>query len=134
MSPANLDPVAVAVAVVTALAGPKVAAIAGPYSVVVFGWLVGLFWLVYRSEPQARRTVLLLVVLTFGVTIGATTTIAGLLAKMAPDWLPASVNGLDPHALLFPVAVAIPALWDQWPKLARRALPWLQKSRGGPQP
>lgn len=131
MTPTNLDPVAVAVAVITALAGPKIAAIAGPYSVIVFGWVVGLFWLVYRSEPMQRRTVLLLVVLTFGVTIGATATIAEMLAKLAPDWLPASVNGIDPRALLFPVAVAIPALWDQWPILARRALLWLQRVRGG---
>jgi hypothetical protein len=113
MSNPNLDPVSVSVLLATALVGERYAAIAGPYTVILFAWFGGVLMGLYRREPSSRGKLALFVVITFVLTFGLTVPAADLIARYAPAGM---------TALLFPVAFLIPAVGEDWIPLVRWAV------------
>jgi hypothetical protein len=91
MTPAEpeLTPVAVAVAALSILLGPQLAAVVGAYSVILLGWVGGVMVGVYRM-PLAEAG-------------------AQALRAMVP-WMSAT----EAKGLLFPVAFLLPAVGHSW--------------------
>ena len=115
MTAPQIEPVAVAVVIATALVGPQLAEAVGAYAIILVAWFFGVFGNIYWREPRPRSEIALFAVLTFGVSVGMTVPLAQFIVKMAPEWVP-SLSGLEAKALLFPVAFAIPAFWHKWPQ------------------
>ena len=108
----NLDPFAVAVSIAALLVGPKLAPILGGYTLIMFGWFAGVLIGVYRRDAGSRMGTIVFVLLFFLVTMGTAATAAELLAPYI---------GGKTNALLFPVAVLIPAIGDDWIAVAKWA-------------
>lgn len=116
MQSPSIDPVSVAIAVVGTLAGPEIAAYAGPYSVIVFAWLGGVLIGFYRRDVTSRISAAAFVAVTFCMTIGFTTAFAHILAQ----WISFTVK-VEATTLLFPVAFLIPAIGESWLRIGKWA-------------
>lgn len=115
MTPAEpeLSPVAVAVAALTILLGPQLAAVVGAYSVILLGWVGGVMVGVYRMPPAGRGQlvafVLVSLVAVLGITVPLAEAGAQALRAMVP-WMSAT----EAKGLLFPVAFLLPAVGHSW--------------------
>lgn len=107
----HLDPVNVAIAIASVVFGPALAAIAGPYAVIIVAATVGAAWSLGRRDPDAK----------FGAAwyflrLNATAVLATVaLAKLVSHW----VGGEDASWLLAPIALLVGGVGDDWPHLAR---------------
>lgn len=103
-----LDIVTVAIAVVSWLLGADVAAIVGPYAVILLSALGGAAWSASRRPQRTRTAVVLHIALSVGLALIATVPLAELIARWA-----------EVHArwILAPAAVLIAArpewIWQQ---------------------
>ncbi|CAM4077874.1 Holin [Bordetella tumbae] len=107
----NLDPVNVAVAVASVLFGPTLAAIIGPYAVIVIASTVGAAWSLGRRDPTAR-----LGAVWYFLRLNATAVLitAGL-ADIVGRW----IGGDDTSWLLAPIALLVGGVGDDWPRIGR---------------
>lgn len=106
---ADLDPLTIAVAIATAIVGPKLAPYVGAYTLIFFGWFGGVLVGVYRRDTGSRMGTMIFVLVSFVLTVGITVPAAQWLSPMA---------GAASNALLFPVSFLIPAVGDTWTKIA----------------
>lgn len=128
MQPSHLDPVNVAIALAGVLFGPTLAAVVGPYAVIIIAATVGAAWSLGRREPAPRLGAAwyFLRLQTTAILVTAS------LASAAARWL-----GLDDHTwLLAPIALLVGGVGDDWPRLMRwlllRAQRLLERRAGGP--
>lgn len=114
MTPPQLDPVSVAIALAGVLFGPALAAIIGPYAVIIIGATVGAAWALGRRDPAAK-----LGAAWYFLRLNATAVVVTVgLANLAARWL-----GVTDHSwLLAPIALFVGGVGDDWPKVGRWAL------------
>lgn len=117
----DLTPWAVAVAVAGAAVGPRFAQYIGAYSIILVGWFAGLLYGLYTRAPDSKLPVWAYTLFTLIVCMLATVPAS----QIAAEWVPFSYT-----ALLFPIAVAIPAVPDKWGQIGAWALARLQAMRG----
>jgi hypothetical protein len=111
--PPPIDIVTVFIAIAGVLFGPDLAAVIGPYAVILLGAALGAGWSATRREPGTRGGTLLHMLLMMGwaliVTVPAAI-VAGLLFGLEAKWL------------LGPVAVVIAGIGPDWPEVGRWGL------------
>lgn len=112
--PPSLDIVTVTIAVATWIVGAEVAAIVGPYTVILLSALGGAAWSASRSVQLTRMGTLLHIVLSVGLALIATVPAAELIAR----WTDA-----QPRWMLAPAAVLIAARPDVLWQWLRTAMP-----------
>lgn len=107
-TPPSLDIVTVTIAVTTWMVGAEVAAVIGPYAVILLSALGGAAWSATRRQQPTRAATLLHIALSVGLALIATVPAAELIAR----W-----TDLQSRWMLAPAAVLIAArpdvLW-QW--------------------
>lgn len=109
----NLDIVYVMVTVLSALFGPQMAAIIGPFAVIVLGSVGGAAWSVGR-RPSDKRSIGNDAFFFFRLTLTAITVTGGI-AVFAERW-----TGADTRQWTLPViALLIGAIGDDWPGVGR---------------
>lgn len=123
----QLEPTNVAIALAGVLFGPALAALVGPYAVILIASTVGAAWALGRRDPSARLGAagyfLRLNATALVVTVG--------LATMAGKWL-----GIEEtNWMLAPIALVVGGVGDDWPRLGRwlfeRAGRVLERKAGG---
>jgi hypothetical protein len=106
--PASLDIVTVAIAVTSWVLGAEIAAIVGPYTVILLSALGGAAWSAGRRTQSSRLGALTHIVLSVGLALIATVPLAELIAR----W-----TDLQARWTLAPAAVLIAArpdwIWQQ---------------------
>jgi hypothetical protein len=108
-----IDIVTVAIAIATALFGRDVAAVVGPYAVIVLGALLGAAWSASRREPSTPGSTLGHMVMMVGLALLVTVPIAAVAGQYA---------GLESKWLLGPVAVVIAGIGQDWHAVASWAV------------
>ena len=107
----HLDPVSVAAALASIVFGPALAAIIGPYAVILVASTVGAAWALGRRDPSAR-----LGAVGFMLRLNATAMLVTVaLASFLGRWL----GSEDPSWLLAPIALVVGGIGDDWPRLGR---------------
>lgn len=114
MTPQQLDPVSVAIALASVLFGPALASIIGPYAVIIISSTVGAAWALGRREPGPR-----LGAVWYFLRLNATAVLITVgLAGVTGRWL-----GVDDHSwLLAPIALMVGGVGDDWPRVGRWVL------------
>lgn len=107
----QLDPVNVAIALASVIFGPALAAVIGPYAVILIASTVGAAWALGRRDPSAR-----LGAAWYFLRLNATAVLitAGL-ASLAGQWMGRS----DTTWMLAPIALLVGGVGDDWPRLGR---------------
>lgn len=103
----HLDPVSVAVVLASTLFGPQLAAIIGPYAVILLGATVGAAWALGRRETDKKSGAVAYFMLINGTAVLVTVGISNLVGK----WL----GHEDANWLLAPVAMVIGGVGHDWP-------------------
>ncbi len=122
----QLDPINVSVAVASLAFGPVLAAVIGPYSVIIIASSVGAAWSLGRRESLSKigagfyflRLILTAMLITVSI------------ASVIGDWL----NHDDSSWMLAPIALLVGGVGDDWPKLVSWGFKWavgLFERRGG---
>lgn len=111
MTPPQLDPVSVAIALAGVIFGPALAAFIGPYAVIIISATVGAAWALGRRDPAAR-----LGAAWYFLRLNATAVVVTVgLATLAGRWL-----GIADHSwLLAPIALIVGGVGDDWPTLGK---------------
>jgi len=120
-TPPPLDIVTVAIAVASLIFGPDVAALVGPYSVIVLAAIGGAAWSASSTPEATRRATLLHMLLMVGLALLGTVPLAEVLARLA---------SIDARWALGPVAAVIAARPD-W--VIARLRRWFSRQEGGAQ-
>jgi len=111
MNQSHLDPVSVAIALASVIFGPAMAAIIGPYAVIIIASTVGAAWALGRREEGAR-----LGAAWYFLRLNATAVLVTVaLAQLAGRYL----GGGDLYWLLAPIALIVGCVGDDWPKVGR---------------
>ena len=107
----NLDPVVVAATIASILFSPELAAVAGPYAVIIASSIVGAAWALGRRDSSSKLGaggfMLRIVGTSMLVTVGVTKLIGWGMGVDDPTWL------------LTPVALVVGGIGDDWPRLGR---------------
>jgi len=103
----HLDPVSVAVVLASTLFGPQLAAIIGPYAVILLGATVGAAWALGRRETDKKSGAVAYFMLINGTAVLVTVGISNLVGR----WL----GHEDANWLLAPVAMVIGGVGHDWP-------------------
>lgn len=111
MNDVSIDPVAVAVFVLTAAVGPTAAAYLGPYVVIAAAGLTGAMFALGRRDPTSRLGALQFVSLMVMASILATVTASKLLGYW---WAP-----LGGAYALAPIAIVIAYIGDDWAQVGK---------------
>ena len=115
---AQLDPVSVAIALASVIFGPALAAVIGPYAVIIVSATVGAAWALGRREPGAR-----LGAAWYFLRLNATAVLvtAGM-ATLAGRWMGIA----ETNWMLAPIALLVGGVGDDWPRIGR----WLLERAG----
>lgn len=121
---------AAALAVFAWAFGAYLGPILGTLFLITFGWFLGVIVGLWRLPDGTRIRPLWFVVVTFGATVGS--------ASVAATWIAQRFH-TSPMEWLFFVAIAIPAIGEDWVRVARWAWGLLQRAvesrlHGGPPP
>lgn len=103
----QLDPVSVAVVLASTLFGPSLAAIIGPYAVILLGATVGAAWALGRRDTAKKSNAVAYFALINGTAMLVTVSISNLVG----NWL----GHDDANWLLAPVAMVIGGVGHDWP-------------------
>lgn len=111
MTPSQLDPVSVAIAIAGVIFGPALAGVIGPYAVILISATVGAAWALGRRDPAAK-----LGAAWYFLRLNATAVVVTVgLANLAGHWL-----GLQDHSwLLAPIALVVGGVGDDWPGVGK---------------
>lgn len=114
----HLEPTAAVSVILTALFGPTLSSVLGPYAVIIISALVGGGWALSRRESTTRVSA---VGFLFLITATATL-VTAMLALMANRWI-----HLDSVTwLLAPIGLLIGAVGHDWPEVGK----WLLQRLG----
>lgn len=119
--PPQLDIVTLAIALVTLLTGPELAALIGPYSVILLAAIGGAAWSATNMPEGTRMGTVKHMASMVGLALILTVPMAEALARVA---------GIEARWMLGPVAAVIAARPD-WVIGWIRA--WFAKRQGGPE-
>jgi hypothetical protein len=125
-----LDIVTVAVALAALMFGRDVAAVVGPYSVIVLGAVLGGAWSASRRPPTSKLGTLLYMMAVVTLSLLITVPMAEIAAVYT--------RTTDPRVLFGPVSALISGVGDKWPVLISQA--WeigrnvVARKYGGPPP
>lgn len=111
--PPHPDIVTVAIAVATALFGPQMGEIAGPYGVILLGACLGGAWATTRRPESGAVSSLLYMAGVVGIALLVTVPLSELVAS---HW------GLESRWTLGPVAAIVGGIGHDWPKVGAWAL------------
>ena len=110
----NLDPVYIATLIFGVYLAPTVAAILGPYAVIVICCTIGTSWALGRRPTSSRASALKFFLLMNGTALMVTTAAArGVANHFEVD---------DPNWLLAPVALMIGWIGHDWPIIVKHVL------------
>lgn len=105
----NLDPVNVTIAIFATLFSPALAAIIGPYAVILVSATVGAAWALGRRDPSAKLSAF-----SYFLRLNATAAMVTVgIASVLGAWL----GHEDPTWMLSLIALVIGGVGDDWPKL-----------------
>lgn len=111
----HLDPVNVFISIITLALGPAIAAVLGPYAVILLASTIGAAWSLGRREPfKTRSAAASYFMLMNGTALLVTVSIANGIGH----W----IGQEDASWLLAPVALFIGGVGYDWPRLLRWAL------------
>jgi len=111
MNTNQIDPVSAAIALAGFIFGPSLAAIIGPYAVILLAATVGAAWSLGRRDQSLRTGAALYFLRLNATAVLVTVGIATLAAK----WLGVT----EQNWLLAPVAIVVGAVGDDWPRIGR---------------
>ena len=114
MNNADLDPVSVAVALLSVTLGPQLAAIVGPYAVIVLASTTGAAWALGRREASTRTSAFAY----FGRITATAVLLSVAIESAVHQWLIPT----DSHWLLAPIALLVGGIGDDWPAVGRWVL------------
>lgn len=122
----NLEPVNVAVAILSLMLGPALASVVGPYAVIMLASTVGAAWSLGRRNTGTKLSAASYFLLINGTAILVTVSAATQLAQ----WIGAK----DAGWLLAPVALIIGGVGQDWPSIikwaAARAMRLIERRAG----
>lgn len=127
MNQPPLDPVSVAIAISSVVFGPTLAAVIGPYAVIIIASTVGAAWALGRRDPGARLGAAL-----YFLRLNATAVLVTVgLANLGARWLGYD----DTRWMLAPIALVVGGVGDDWPRVGRwilhRVARVLERRAGG---
>lgn len=111
-TPPSLEPTAVATLLLSALAGPTLAKVIGPYAVIVVAGLVGASWALSEESAASRRDALLFLL---RVTFTAALLTVGITAALERFVL----DGDQARWLFAPIALILGSVGNDWPRVLR---------------
>ncbi|WP_026346317.1 hypothetical protein [Variovorax atrisoli] len=114
MNQPSLDPVAVLVFIAALVFAPDVAAVVGPYLVILLGSTLGAYFRLGQREPTTRAKALRFFVAINGVAILLTVPLSVMAHRYVPD--------VEAAWLFGPMAFAIGLVGERWPLLGMWAL------------
>ena len=106
-----LDAVGFGIFVASWVYAPSVAAVVGPYIVIVLASIIGASFALKRREKTARLVAIWYFLRVAGLAVLITVSLAGIVSSY--------YSGLTERVLITPVALMIGAIGDDWPKLLR---------------
>lgn len=109
----NLDPVAVAALLASIIFGPELAAIIGPYAVILLSSLVGAAWALGRRDTSVKLNACWFVLRLAATAMLVTVPLAALIGRLT--W------GGDASWMLAPIALIVGAVGDDWPRVGQWA-------------
>jgi hypothetical protein len=110
----QLDPVSVLIALFTVALGPALAAVLGPYAVIIIAATTGASWALGRRDTTTRLTAFFFFARIMFTALLITVPIMGVIKGVG---LP-----FDARWLLAPIAILIGAVGDDWSTIGRWAL------------
>jgi hypothetical protein len=110
-SPSVTDAVGLGVFVASLVYSPSVAAVVGPYIVIILASVIGASFAVRRAEKTTRLAALGYFLRVAGLAVLITVSIATFIGNNYTGW--------TERALIAPVALVIGAVGDDWDKLLR---------------
>lgn len=99
---------------------PNVAAVVGPYIVIVLASVIGASWALKRREKTSRTAALLYFLRVAGLAVLITVSLAGIGSSY--------YSSLTERVLITPVALMVGAIGDDWPKVLRALVRFLFKA------
>jgi ABC-type branched-subunit amino acid transport system permease subunit len=120
-APQALDPVAVAVVIAATVFAPDVAAVVGPYAVIVLAAAIGAAWALSREQPTTRWRALYFFMRLIGTAVCVTVA----LATTAEQFFG---GGIRSTVMLAPIALLVGGIGDDWPAVGKWALGLLQRA------
>lgn len=111
MTQQHLDPVTVATAVAATVVGPTLAAVLGPYAVIILGATTGAAWALSRQKEMSR-----LGAAWYFMRLNATALLLTVsMAAMVNKW-----GGFSEERwLLAPIALLVGGIGDDWPRVIK---------------
>ena len=107
----HLDPVSVAVVLASTLFGPQLAAIIGPYAVILLGATVGAAWALGRRDTAKKYNAVAYFSLINATAVLVTVSIS----RIVGGWL----GHGDANWLLAPVSMVIGGVGNDWPAVLK---------------
>ncbi|WP_418145457.1 hypothetical protein ABL850_14705 [Variovorax paradoxus] len=115
--PSVLDAVGFGIFVASWVYAPSVAAVVGPYIVIVLASIIGASFALKRREKTARLVAIWYFLRVAGLAVLITVSLAGIVSSY--------YSSLTERVLITPVALLIGAIGDDWPKLLRAVVRFL---------
>jgi len=109
--PSVLDAVGFGIFIASWVYAPSVAAVVGPYIVIVLAAVIGASFALKRREKTARLVAIWYFLRVAGLAVLITVSLAGIVSSY--------YSSLTERVLITPVALMIGAIGDDWPKLLR---------------
>lgn len=109
--PSVLDAVGFGIFVASWVYAPSVAAVVGPYIVIVLAAIIGASFALKRREKTARLVAIWYFLRVAGLAVLITVSLAGIVSSY--------YSSLTERVLITPLALMIGAIGDDWPKLLR---------------
>lgn len=108
----QLDPVSLAVALAGVAVSPQVAALIGPYAVIVLAATTGAAWSLGRREPTLRRDAVWFFLKLNATAVLLVVGLATLVTRVWPNF-----SGVD--WMLAPISLLVGGVGDDWPDVGR---------------
>lgn len=125
--PSVLDAVGFGIFIASWVYAPSVAAVVGPYIVIVLAAVIGASFALKRREKTARLVAIWYFLRVAGLAVLITVSLASIASSY--------YSSLTERALITPVALMIGAIGDDWPKLLRAIVRFIFRAidlaRGG---
>lgn len=110
-SPSVTDAIGLGIFLAGLVYSPNVAAVVGPYIVIILASVIGASFAVRRAEKTTRLAAVGYFLRVAGLAVLITVSIAAFLGNRYEGW--------TERALITPVALIVGAVGDDWPKLLR---------------
>ena len=110
--PQTLDPVSVAVALIAVGLSPQIAALIGPYAVIILAATTGAAWSLGKRDPATRSSAVWYFLKLNATAVLLVVGLATLVTQMWPAF-----TGV--HWMLAPISLLVGGVGDDWPDVGR---------------